>query len=348
MPPQAITTYYNGCRFRSRLEARWAIFFDAANIGWEYEPEGYQLTNNNYLADFKLTSFGRLKVDVFVEVKPEKPDTETLRKCFELAIITHTDLIIICGSPGHPEFKKLEEDWLLAKGYVLISIPGKMFKGDKELATWDFEHWNATNRLSLFQTDVNGNFFDIWPLYFLLEPVKENLIHFKTISKVKDTIFELHSLNINGYFIISHYVSPQSPSTGRITDHPRLMYAYQIARSARFEHDEFNIRILQGFYDALDTLPFDKPYVVDIDSWALYYDANKRSFIARVTKEIVSDSNVLLVKACPKLIIKQFIAVFGKQRPTDPVEVIEAWEGFLFRYSVRLQDGRLIRTFFDQ
>ena len=40
---KAIETYYKGYRFRSRLEARWAVFFDAAGIKYEYEPEGFGL-----------------------------------------------------------------------------------------------------------------------------------------------------------------------------------------------------------------------------------------------------------------------------------------------------------------
>jgi hypothetical protein len=39
-----IETLYRGYRFRSRLEARWAIFFDRARIPWRYEPEGYDLS----------------------------------------------------------------------------------------------------------------------------------------------------------------------------------------------------------------------------------------------------------------------------------------------------------------
>lgn len=31
-------TLYNGVQFRSRLEARWAAFFDLVGWGWEYEP----------------------------------------------------------------------------------------------------------------------------------------------------------------------------------------------------------------------------------------------------------------------------------------------------------------------
>jgi hypothetical protein len=53
---QAIETRYAGCRFRSRLEARWAVFFDYAGIRWEYEPQGYRLSDGTtYLPDFLLT-----------------------------------------------------------------------------------------------------------------------------------------------------------------------------------------------------------------------------------------------------------------------------------------------------
>ena len=33
-----IPTTYNFQRFRSRIEARWAAFFDKMNWPWEYEP----------------------------------------------------------------------------------------------------------------------------------------------------------------------------------------------------------------------------------------------------------------------------------------------------------------------
>lgn len=60
-----IETKYHGHRFRSRLEARWAVFFDAFGVSWEYEPQGYDLGElGYYLPDFILE--GR----VIVEVKP--------------------------------------------------------------------------------------------------------------------------------------------------------------------------------------------------------------------------------------------------------------------------------------
>ncbi len=39
-----IETLYRGYRFRSRLEARWAVFFDTARIPWRYEEEGFDLS----------------------------------------------------------------------------------------------------------------------------------------------------------------------------------------------------------------------------------------------------------------------------------------------------------------
>lgn len=60
-----IQTDYNGLRFRSRLEARWAVFFDAASIRYQYELEGYELEGGaRYLPDFYLPD-----LDFHVEVK---------------------------------------------------------------------------------------------------------------------------------------------------------------------------------------------------------------------------------------------------------------------------------------
>jgi hypothetical protein len=62
---QAIETMYRGCRMRSRTEARWAVFFDAAGIEWQYEVEGYNLDGQYYLPDFWLP-----ELKTYVEAKP--------------------------------------------------------------------------------------------------------------------------------------------------------------------------------------------------------------------------------------------------------------------------------------
>jgi hypothetical protein len=75
---KAIETKYKGYRFRSRTEARWAVFFDALGVKWEYEPEGFVLSNGVwYLPDFYLPVFcGGL----WVEVKPEGGDFSTAKQ----------------------------------------------------------------------------------------------------------------------------------------------------------------------------------------------------------------------------------------------------------------------------
>lgn len=54
MAIKPIQTRYKGYRFRSRLEARWAVFFDTLGLDWEYEPEGFELKSGRYLPDFKV------------------------------------------------------------------------------------------------------------------------------------------------------------------------------------------------------------------------------------------------------------------------------------------------------
>lgn len=56
MTIKAIDTVYEGCRFRSRLEARWAVFLDTLGVRWEYEPQGYLVgaRRRPYLPDFYL------------------------------------------------------------------------------------------------------------------------------------------------------------------------------------------------------------------------------------------------------------------------------------------------------
>jgi hypothetical protein len=64
---KAIETIYRGYRFRSRVEARWAVFFDAVGLPFEYEKEGFKLEDGTrYLPDFWLPS-----MKMWVEIKSE-------------------------------------------------------------------------------------------------------------------------------------------------------------------------------------------------------------------------------------------------------------------------------------
>lgn len=85
MAIRAIETRYAGFRFRSRLEARWAVFFDTIGITWQYEAQGFQLVDRlgvivedsrpiNYLPDFWLPEF-----NLHAEVKGSLTDYELRR-----------------------------------------------------------------------------------------------------------------------------------------------------------------------------------------------------------------------------------------------------------------------------
>jgi len=73
----AIETKYAGVVFRSRLEARWAHFFDALGVTWHYEPQPYTWHDDeagrrfNYLPDFWVEGWqiGGEPFDLWVEVK---------------------------------------------------------------------------------------------------------------------------------------------------------------------------------------------------------------------------------------------------------------------------------------
>lgn len=67
MTIKAIETKYKGYRFRSRLEARWAVAFDNLGIDWTYEPQGFELPSGAwYLPDFRISVGGK---KAWVEIK---------------------------------------------------------------------------------------------------------------------------------------------------------------------------------------------------------------------------------------------------------------------------------------
>jgi hypothetical protein len=93
---KAIETQYKGYRFRSRLEARWAVFFDALAVRWEYEKEGFDLGEAGvYLPDFWMPDLG-----VWVEIKGQKPTPEEEAKAAALAQGSgHAVILFPCGLP---------------------------------------------------------------------------------------------------------------------------------------------------------------------------------------------------------------------------------------------------------
>lgn len=91
-----IETQYNGYLFRSRTEARWAVYFDAIGIKYEYEKEGYDLGELGwYLPDFWLPEY-----QTFVEVKGDQFKAEEYDKCACLVANTpNSGCLLLEGLP---------------------------------------------------------------------------------------------------------------------------------------------------------------------------------------------------------------------------------------------------------
>jgi hypothetical protein len=104
----ALETRYAGYRFRSRIEARWAVFFTRLGLDWQYEPQGYRVGRAKlpYLPDFYLPTQA-----LFVEVKPgfaDQVDPEGVNRWEEFAgeVVTAwptSRAAIFCGRIPDPE-----------------------------------------------------------------------------------------------------------------------------------------------------------------------------------------------------------------------------------------------------
>jgi hypothetical protein len=162
---KAIETRYKGYRFRSRVEARWAIVFDALGIQWEYEIEGFKTPSGNYLPDFRLP-----QQRCWVEIKPSYLADDSKRsflagragtyfsgveiesKCASLSSLT-TDIeftsAIIYGSPGDdstfcswfvngkPAFRNVSVLWIL-NCLPMVRPPAKPCLGDRGISKKKF------------------------------------------------------------------------------------------------------------------------------------------------------------------------------------------------------------------
>ena len=71
MSIQAIPTWSNGIKYRSRLEAKWSIWLTAMDLPYEYEREGYVVDGRPYLCDFWIPyEAGEPGWGFWMEVKP--------------------------------------------------------------------------------------------------------------------------------------------------------------------------------------------------------------------------------------------------------------------------------------
>lgn len=112
----AIETFYKNYRFRSRLEARWAVFFDVLRIQWEYELEGFTFDDKNYLPDFYLPTFDG---GMYCEVKPLGGD-------FSLAIqFARASKSSVWLCEGTPDYRAYNVATFVPEKYADVGFPEK-------------------------------------------------------------------------------------------------------------------------------------------------------------------------------------------------------------------------------
>jgi hypothetical protein len=118
---QPIQTSYKGYLFRSRLEARWAVFFDELGVEYQYEPDGYEFDDKTrYLPDFylpRVSTSASIFEGLWVEVKARYDfDPANIRKLKKLCNLTQQPGIIVSGDPM--------ENVLLAEGQSDVADDG--------------------------------------------------------------------------------------------------------------------------------------------------------------------------------------------------------------------------------
>lgn len=118
-----IETVYNGYWFRSRLEARWAVFFEKIGITFQYEPEGFHLEDGTmYLPDFFLP-----QVRTWAEVKPVNFTQPQYDKCEMLARGTRRGCLMLPGPPeaiGYQGVDYVSSAEFPSHGYYSLDVCG--------------------------------------------------------------------------------------------------------------------------------------------------------------------------------------------------------------------------------
>jgi hypothetical protein len=113
MDIESVETLYNNINFRSRLEARWAIFWDVLEVKYDYEPEKFDFGEIRYIPDFWLP-----EREKWVEIKGQMPTDEEERKAFLLAKETQQDVVVFSGLF---QFQTFPCEY--CKNYHYITIP---------------------------------------------------------------------------------------------------------------------------------------------------------------------------------------------------------------------------------
>lgn len=101
-PDSVIETWHQSILFRSRMEARWAVFLDEMDVSFSYEQEGFNLGElGGYRPDFWMPSVGK-----WMEYKPVRPTEVEFEKGRRVAALTGHPFVFFYGSMDSPDYRK--------------------------------------------------------------------------------------------------------------------------------------------------------------------------------------------------------------------------------------------------
>ena len=214
MSPKSYETRYKGRRFRSRLEARWAVFFDTLDVPWEYEPKDFNLGDlGRYLPDFRLPW-----QEFWVEVKCPAPSGEEASKAQALANQTGEPVVIFEGSQFEPpRFDPTAPQGQGIRGTVFW----RFYPGAEEASVWTGTQWH--------ECPICGHFFlGDYNDYHRCESEIRRAV-FDTLENLKTIKAPLaHMVELLGVPYDNEALYPQLNT-------PRILEAYEKARESRFE-----------------------------------------------------------------------------------------------------------------
>lgn len=213
-----IETIYNGYRFRSRLEARWAVFFDTGKIKYEYEPEGFETEAGRYLPDFYLP-----ELDTYVEVKRDTPEgrRDVFEKC-EKSIVWGGPIKQIIILSDVPEGRSPDGG--------IWHYPAVAWKDDHPYWGWWFFHDGNNGVIGNISAASYPN-----PTWFLFD--ERNNRRRASIKAITD--YDLHdAIHHNWKQEHFKYYSPEDHVLLQEDMNELTFKALRTARQARFEYGE--------------------------------------------------------------------------------------------------------------
>jgi len=129
---KAIETFYKGSKFRSRLEAKWAVFFNILKIPYEYEKEGFDLGGDiYYLPDFWMPT-----LKCWIEIKGEETTELDEVKYKKLAEKSHFRVYLFVGPIITPSDKNSNFIKYKADSYSYSSAKAFFIGGTEDMYFW--------------------------------------------------------------------------------------------------------------------------------------------------------------------------------------------------------------------